>query len=120
MDVKHEDVRSLVLYDMPFAGPGLLIVVEDSVADLAGLLHNLPFSGKTRMEMICLRMSELWQLAVPEPHRPKLTRYLFGFVKPARWFTAKIFATEYQPSPLPDGVPRFGGALLSPSRPRWT
>ncbi|HEX3682624.1 MAG TPA: hypothetical protein VHU83_08765 [Bryobacteraceae bacterium] len=60
------ELVSAVKYNLPFGGPGLLLVTHDRIADASSLLKR--YGSKESGDLIWLRRSELWQLSVPNPY----------------------------------------------------
>lgn len=61
-------VRSIVDFKLPFFGPGLLVVLDDGTPDVVKVLKELTSRAPAGLEIVCVRSSELWQLAVPDPY----------------------------------------------------
>lgn len=57
---------SAVKYNLPFGGPGLLLVAHDQSRDASSLVKR--YAHKESGDVLWLRRSELWQLSVPNPH----------------------------------------------------
>jgi hypothetical protein len=60
------ELVSAVKYDLPFGGPGLLLVTHNQNRDTSGLRKR--YASKESGDLIWLRRSELWQLSVPNPY----------------------------------------------------
>ncbi len=59
---------SLVRFPRPFLGDGLLITLNDNADDFVGLATAIRRLAPKRLSAICLKRSELYQLAMPNPY----------------------------------------------------
>ena len=64
--IGESELVSAVTYNLPFGGPGLLLVTNDATRDISALLKR--YAAKNSGDVLCLRRSELWQLSVPNPY----------------------------------------------------
>jgi hypothetical protein len=60
------ELVSAVKYNLPFGGPGLLLVAHNQSRDASSLLRR--YASQESGDVLWLRRSELWQLSVPNPH----------------------------------------------------
>ena len=62
-------IKSLISFPLPFFRDGLLVVMDDDTTDLLPAVLAGNAQRSVGLEVVSLRMSELWELALPDPFK---------------------------------------------------